>query len=263
MHTSAVFGKTSLLPSEIEIREDRYTVRFARDDRELDQVLKLRFEVFNLELNEGFEASYINERDEDRFDRSCLHLIVVENSSDRIVGTYRLRTLEMAGSEFGFYTSDEFAIEALPFDLLANSVELGRACIAREHRNSRVLFLLWRGVARFLTVVGKRYLFGCCSLSTQDFTDGIKAERLLRSMNVVHPSIRVEPRADFRPMDSDFHTIDDGSDYKIPKLFETYLRIGAQVLSGPVIDRSFKTIDFLVLVDSDSLSDRYSQLFFS
>ncbi len=248
--------------SAIEIREDRYTVRFAKTEAELDEVLRLRFEVFNLELNEGFDASFINQRDEDRFDRKCHHLVVLENASGRIVGTYRIQTIEMAGSAFGFYASEEFTLENLPYDVLADSVELGRACIARDYRNSRVLFLLWRGIASYVRASRKRYTFGCCSLSSQDFTDGVKAMRQLTRDGFVHPTLWVGPREEFKPQTTDFLTADDGCDIKIPKLFDTYLRIGASVCGEPVIDRGFKTIDFLVIVDTAALSEKYAQIFF-
>src|SRR5690348_300289 len=84
-----------------EFCESLYTVRFARSEAEVDAALRLRFEVFNLELNEGLEASFITERDEDEFDKTCHHLIVVENASGRVVGTYRVRTMEMAKSAYG------------------------------------------------------------------------------------------------------------------------------------------------------------------
>lgn len=38
-----------------ELIEGRYHLRFARTPEELDAVLKLRFEVFNLEIGEGLE----------------------------------------------------------------------------------------------------------------------------------------------------------------------------------------------------------------
>lgn len=251
----------SVVPAVV-FRDDRYTVRFARTEKEIDEVLKLRFEIFNLELNEGLDASYINERDEDRFDRRCLHLIVIDNATARVVGTYRLLTIEMAGSAFGFYSSEEFTLEDLPYEVLAESVELGRACIAREHRNSRVLFLLWKGLAQFIKLTRKRYTFGCCSLSSRDFTDAERAKRVLRRGGFVDESLRVSGRPDFLPAPSDFLTPDDGRDIKIPKLFETYLRIGAKVCGEPVIDRGFKTIDFFVIVDVRSMPERYLRMFF-
>src|SRR6185436_13849796 len=130
--------------------------------------LHLRFEVFNLELGEGLDASFLTRRDEDPFDRTCHHLLVEDRASGRIVGTYRMQTSEMAAGACGFYSAGEFTLGSLPREVVAGSVELGRACIAREHRGRPVLFLLWKGLAGYLMHFGKRYLFGCCSLSTQD-----------------------------------------------------------------------------------------------
>jgi putative hemolysin len=40
---------------------------------------------------------------------------------------------------------------------------------------------------------------------------------------------------------------------KIPKLLRAYLSIGGKICGPPALDRRFKTIDFLTLVDLDSL----------
>jgi len=245
-----------------EIRENLYTVRFARSEEEVDAALRLRFEVFNLELNEGLEASFINERDEDEFDKTCHHLIVVENASSRIVGTYRVRTMEMAESAFGFYSAGEFTVEDLPYEVLAESLETGRACIAREHRNSRVLFLLWKGLAMYMTEKRKRYLFGCCSLPTQDCAEGMRAMRQLVEGGYLHETLRVAPREDYICRAEDFLSETRGENIKLPQLFEIYLRIGARVCGEPVIDRQFKTIDFFVIVDVKNMHDKYSRMFF-
>jgi putative hemolysin len=245
-----------------EFCEGRYTVRFAKTEAEIDAALRLRFEVFNLELNEGLEASFINERDEDEFDKTCHHLIVVENASHNIVGTYRIRTLEMAQSAYGFYSAGEFAVEELPYQVLAESIEIGRACIAREHRNSRVLFLLWKGLAMYLTENRKRYLFGCCSLSTQDCAEGTRAMRRLVRDGFLHESLRVAPREEYVCRAEDFLSEDSGEDLELPKLFDTYLRIGAKICGEPVIDRQFKTIDFFVIVDVQRIPGKYFKMFF-
>ncbi len=80
-----------------EIHEGRYCARFARTREELFAALKLRFEVFNLELGEGLQASFLTGRDMDEFDEQCHHLIVVDTENqDRVVGTYRMQTGEMA-----------------------------------------------------------------------------------------------------------------------------------------------------------------------
>jgi putative hemolysin len=245
-----------------EFRESLYTVRFARGETEVDAALRLRFEVFNLELNEGLEASFINERDEDEFDKTCHHLIVIENRSGKIVGTYRVRTMEMARSAFGFYSAGEFAVEDLPYEVLAESLETGRACIAREHRNSRVLFLLWKGLAMYMTEKRKRYVFGCCSLPTQDCAEGVRAMRQLVEGGFLHPSLRVAPRKDYICRAEDFVSEDENQQVRLPKLFEIYLRIGAHICGEPVIDRQFKTIDFFVIVDIKNMRDKYFRMFF-
>jgi len=246
-----------------EFRENLYTVRFARCEQEVDAALRLRFEVFNLELNEGLEASFINGRDEDGFDKTCHHLIVIENLTGKIVGTYRVRTMEMAQSAFGFYSAGEFAVEDLPYEVLAEALETGRACIAREHRNSRVLFLLWKGLAMYMTEKRKRYVFGCCSLPTQDCAEGRRALRRLIADGYLHESLKVAPREEYLCRPEDFlSAADAGEAVKLPPLFEIYLRIGARICGEPVIDRQFKTIDFFVIVDVKNMRDKYFRMFF-
>lgn len=106
-----------------EIVEGRYVTRFARTPEEIDAALRLRFTVFNLELNEGLESSFLTERDEDEFDLTCHHLIVIEKETNLVVGTYRLRTLETAQNANGFYSAGEFRLENLPSEVLAQSLK--------------------------------------------------------------------------------------------------------------------------------------------
>jgi putative hemolysin len=254
--------QTADAPTE-EITEGRYMVRFARTPEEIDAALRLRFSVFNLELNEGLDSSFLTERDEDEFDLTCHHLIVIEKSTNAVVGTYRLRTLEMAKNANGFYSSGEFRVEDLPPEVLANSLEIGRSCIAREHRNTRVLFLLWKGLALYATKMRKRYLFGCCSLFTLDCSEGKRAAEKLKSMNALHPEIRVDAREECQCRPEDFLTPEVVKEVELPKLFNTYLRIGAKVCGEPAIDRQFKTIDFFVLFEVEKIEERYYQMFFS
>lgn len=249
------------IPTE-EIAEGRYITRFARTPEEIDAALRLRFEIFNLELHEGLESSFLTERDEDEFDLTCHHLIVIEKETNNVVGTYRIRTIEMAKTARGFYSAGEFMIENLPPEMLNEAMEIGRACISREHRNSRVLFLLWKGLAMYATKSRKRYLFGCCSLFTVDCSEGRRAARILKRGNHIHDKFRVDAREDCQCKPVDFLTEDSAEDIELPKLFGTYLRIGAKVCGEPVIDRQFKTIDFFVIIDVEAMEERYYKMFF-
>jgi putative hemolysin len=87
-------ARPELLP-EFEAEAGRYAVRVVRTPAELDAALRLRFEVFNLELAEGLDSSFLTGRDEDEFDATSHHLLVFERASGRAVGTYRLRTAEL------------------------------------------------------------------------------------------------------------------------------------------------------------------------
>ena len=245
---------------KLELREGRYLLRFAQNAMDLDAVLKLRFEVFNLELGEGLQSSFRTQRDQDDFDAQCHHLMVEDTEAGNVVGTYRLQTNEMAAAGAGFYSAGEFDLTSLPDAVVLNSIELGRACIAPAHRHTSVLFLMWRGIAAYTLQARKRYLFGCCSLTSQDANEGWGVMSQLLAGDHVHPELLVLPQLGF---ECDLEN-DDASlvEAKIPKLFRSYLRFGAKVCSPPTIDRQFKTIDYLVLMDCHQLSPVAYQMFF-
>ena len=242
-----------------EITDGRYAVRFARTTAEIDAALRLRYAVFNVELREGLETSYITGLDEDKFDAVCHHLIVTEKESNAVVGTYRLQTLEMARSVNNFYCAGEFALEDLPPQVLSESVEIGRACVAAEHRSSRVLFLLWKGLTAFAASEGKRYLFGCCSLTSQNMAEGWRAAREIERAAGFHADFLIAPRSDFA-CETEDSAFPDNAQWNLPKLFTTYLRFGAKVCSPPAIDREFKTIDFFVMFDFEAMDDKIRRL---
>lgn len=246
---------------ERELEEGRYRLRFARSWEDLDAILRLRFEVFNIEMGEGLESSVERGRDVDEFDPVCHHLMVLEQASGEIVGTYRLQTCIMADRNRGFYSAIEFDLSQLPAGVLEQSLELGRACVAKNHRNTQVLFLLWKGLALYVANNRRRYLFGCSSLTSQDPQEARAIERHLQRYGHHHPEIRISARPDFACYPPDF-TPDLERRAKIPPLFRTYLRHGAKVCSEPAIDREFKTIDFLVLFDVDAMDRKMFETFF-
>src|SRR5207249_10233525 len=86
-------------------RAASYTVRLARDGTDIETAQRLRFEVFNLELNEGLDAAYLSGLDADQFDECCDHLLVEEARSGAVVGTYRLQTGQLAAANHGYYSA--------------------------------------------------------------------------------------------------------------------------------------------------------------
>jgi putative hemolysin len=214
----------------------------------------LRFDVFNLELGEGLVESYSTGRDEDVFDSVCDHLVVVDDASGQVIGTYRLQTGDTAARHHGFYSAREFDLDRIPPDVLRRSVELGRACVAREHRNTRVLLSLWRGIVAYAAARRTQYLFGCCSLPGTDAASALLANRLFLDSDLVHDRFVVEPRAEYVcPTQGTYATC---ASVEISPLFGMYLRYGARVCGGPALDREFGTTDFFVLLELDRLDAR-------
>ncbi len=245
---------------DLEMRAGRYRLTLARTPRDLEAAQRLRFKVFNLELKEGLAAAWRNGLDQDEYDSQCHHLLITDEREEEVVGTYRLQTRAMADKGAGFYSDQEFDLSALPADLLDQAVEVGRACIHRDHRSTRVLFFLWKGLACYLQHTGLRHLFGCCSLSSQDPEEGWRAWRWMRTRGLLDSR-----QAPARPAYLSAPAKDPSAPvvpYELPPLFRMYASHGATVLSEPAIDRSFGTIDFLVQLDTGTLKGRDRQTYF-
>jgi putative hemolysin len=248
---AALFGRP------LEIVDGRYTVKLASSQLEVESALRLRYEVFTVELG-GEDAGNDPSRLEfDEIDLRCRHLIVVDRVTMRTVGTYRLNSLETASSVEGFYSHREFTIEELPGEVLRDGVEIGRACISPEHRNTKVLFLLWKGMSAYLRLEGKRYFFGCCSIFTRNESVGAAAYHQLAESGHLHPTFSVVPKKDR----VDVSTA-DSTPVALPNLFNMYLRIGAKVCGPPMVDREFGTIDFFVVCDTAAIGEKYRRMFF-
>ena len=251
------FSSVAQLPTkkDIHLEAGPYVARLALTDRERVAAFRLRFLVFNLEMQEGLESAYIDGYDVDRYDEVCDHLIVEEQTTGEIVGTYRLQMGDIAARYFGYYSEQEF--DFTPYEAMREQiVELGRACIHRDHRSTEVLHLLWRGIARYALANNARYMMGCCSLTSQDPEMGHAAYRSLAGY-MVEEALQTVPTAAFRMPDSAVEM----EEVRAPKLLRAYLTIGAKICGAPAIDREFKTIDFLTLLDLHTLHPRVAARF--
>jgi putative hemolysin len=229
-----------------------YRVRLAATEFDRFAAFRLRFMVFNLELNEGLDTAFENGYDMDHYDEVCDHLIVEHAGSGSVVGTYRMQSGTTAAQSFGYYSEQEF--DFAPYEAMRPQiVELGRACVHRDHRTSEVLNLLWKGIMRYSAARGSRYLMGCCSLTSQDATEGTAVFEALRPyqaeanmMTIATPAYAMElvPSVDI---------------VEPPRLLRAYLTVGARICSAPAIDRAFKTIDFLTMLDIQTLHPRIAR----
>lgn len=235
-----------------------YSTRLADKLDDVRAAQSLRFEVFNLELHEGLDTSYASGLDEDAFDSACDHLIVEHRPSKHVVGTYRLQTGANAAAHGGYYCAQEF--EFHPYEPFRSEiVELGRACVHRQHRNLAVLGMLWQGIADYAKKRSARYMMGCSSITTQDPAVGASAYLELSRKHLAAPAWRTHPRALY---DCSLAQL-AAEPVKIPKLLRAYLALGAKICGPPALDPHFKTVDFLTVVDLETLAPLAKARFFA
>ncbi len=224
-----------------------YRAYLATSSDERRAAYRLRFRVFNLELREGLDSAFETGEDVDEFDAVCDHILVEDVRSNAIIGTYRLQTGANAARYLGYYSAREF--DFTPYQgLREQMVELGRACIHPEHRKYEVLMLLWKTIVRYACDRGGRYLIGCSSLNSQDTQHGSAMYHKLKA-RLAAEHLRTLPTPSYS-----FAVNDLEMEVDAPKLLRTYLALGACICGPPALDHEFKTIDFLTLMDLDSMS---------
>jgi putative hemolysin len=183
--------------------------------------------------------------------------MVQDATTGQLLGTYRMQSGYRAKGNLGYYGEQLFDFASFE-PLRAEVLELGRASVSQEYRNTAVLHMLWKGIAKYAMSCGARYLIGCSSLSSQDESDGMALYETLRDKYLVEPPLRTNPVPGHECKSDDSTT----EPVRPPRLFRAYLDISARLCGPPAIDREFKTIDFLTLIDLKHLPDRVRTRFF-
>ena len=166
-----------------------YTLLIADDPTQVAAAQRLRHEVFATELGATLRPGVAG-LDADDLDVHCDHLIVREERTGEVVGTYRLLP---PGRTDRRYAAGEFDLTALdPLrDLL---VETGRSCVHPDHRSGAVINLMWAGLTRYLHLRGANWLGGCASVPVDDGgRAAAEAWALSRAGHLAPPPLRVRP----------------------------------------------------------------------
>ena len=237
-----------------------FEIKITTDPREIVQAQRLRFQVFNLELNKGLKSSYESGLDIDEFDPFCSHLIVRDLKSDEVIGTYRMMLGAQARQHLGFYSEKEFDLSRIK-SLDGELLELGRSCARKDYRDRALLPLMWEAIVEYVRAHRVRYLFGCGSLYTTDVAEISAIFALLKSKYYAPDRCRVEPVAGCRfdrLSEPQLNGADESALFqKLPSLIKGYLRIGAMVCGLPALDIKFGTADFFLLLDFGDLKESY------
>ncbi|MEU4676819.1 GNAT family N-acyltransferase [Micromonospora sp. NPDC023737] len=234
-----------------------YTLLIADDPTQVAAAQRLRHEVFATELGADLGPDGAG-LDVDEFDRYCDHLIVRQESTGAVVGTYRLLP---PGRTDRRYAEDEFDLSALA-PLRDDLIEAGRSCVHPDHRTGAVINLMWAGIARYLHLRGSRWLGGCASVPVDDGGRAVaEVWARARARHLAPPPLRVRPRRPWFAEPSAVPTGGPGDSGLVPPLLRGYLRLGAWICGEPSYDPDFGVADFYVLLSLDRMNPRYLRHF--
>lgn len=233
----------------------RLSLSFACNDNDILEAQRLRYSVFKEEMGAGIAAN--RERlDRDRFDAHCEHLLIRDESTRAVVGTYRLLRGERAEHIGGFYAETEFHLRGFASER-GDAIEVGRACVARDYRGGATLGLLWSGVLRFAFSQGYRFVIGCASVDISD--GGQFAANLYRQLRDSHLGPREWQVTPYRALPDSDATLAAAAG--IPPLLNGYLRLGALIGGEPAWDPEFGSADFFVVLPLERMAARYVRHF--
>jgi putative hemolysin len=248
-------------------------VRLAETDLEVEAAQRLRYHVFYEEMG-AIPSDDMRRavRDFDRFDEVCDHLLVVDREAidddgqPMVVGTYRLTRDVDAERAGGFYTAGEYDITPMLRGFQGSRLlELGRSCVLKEYRTKPgAMQLLWRGVMVYNARFSIDVMFGCASFAGTDPKALALPLAYLHHFHLAPPELRV--RADpGRYVDMDLMAKDaiDTKEaiHKLPPLLKGYVRAGAWIGDGAVIDWQFSTTDVFIIFPLSKIDDRYRSRF--
>lgn len=224
----------------------KYSVGMANTAQEIDELHKLRYEIFNIELDEGIKENETIQRDIDKFDSNCDHLIVKDKASNRIIGTYRIHPSWKIHKE-GFYTSTEFNISKLKLEKGRN-IEVGRACIHPEHRGNMIIAILWMALRQYCIENKVDALFGVASIPKCEIEELTSLYKCLLDKGHLINDGTVTPLPEQRA-ELVANPPETFRKELLGSLIKGYLKIGAKLIGEPVFDPIFGCYDFFVLLE--------------
>lgn len=234
-------------------------IAWARHQDEVRAAQRLRYAVFVQEMGARLPDT-LPGHDIDLFDDYCEHLLVREQASGEVIGTYRVLTPAQARRIGSTYSDLEFDLTRLRA-LRPRMVELGRSCVHAEHRHGGVVLALWGALADFMVNNGLDTMIGCASIPMlhNGLVSGDVAASIwqqLRQSHLAPIEYQVYPR-----LALPVQQLDGSLSVEPPALIKGYLRLGARVLGAPAWDPDFNTADLPMFMRMADLPARYRRHF--
>ncbi|MEZ4787985.1 MAG: lysophospholipid acyltransferase family protein [Flavobacterium haoranii] len=235
----------------------------------LHEIGRLR-EITFREVGEGTNESI----DLDQYDKYYHHMFLWDEELQQIAGAYRMGL----GSEIyskhgidGFYLHELFRFEPELYDLMSQSIEMGRAFICKEYQQKPMpLFLLWKGIVHTtLRYPEHKYLIGGVSISNQfsDFSKSLmiefmkshyydpyiaqyvrpKKEYKVQLKDADKDFVFNEAEADLNKFDKIIDEVEPGN-LRLPVLIKKYIKQNARVIAFNVDPLFNNAVDGLMYI---------------
>ncbi len=237
------------------MQSEKFTVKFAETEKENDAAFALRYHDMLLDYRP--ELAEENGSDITPYDEYARQIICIDNETGEVVGCYRIITSDAVPEGKKFVCEEEFDISALRATG-AGMAELSRAVVKREYRNSIVLMLLLRFIAKYLR--GRediRFIIGEASFHGTDKEVFAKELSYLvhyhTGSEFVVPSLEKEQITLIPKEELDAA----GLKRSLPPLIRAYLGFGATVSKESFTDREFGSVDVFILIDFENYNAAY------
>lgn len=241
-----------------------FRVKLAETAAELRAAQALRYEVFVRELGGGGAmVDHDAGLERDHFDPYFDHMLVFDDTNDRVAGVYRLLRDDQARSAGQFYSEDEYDLSVLKCGG-RRLLELGRSCLHRDYRGSMAMHHLWVGLADYVAQHDIAVLFGVASFHGTDAKALAAPLSLLYHDHLAPPDLRVRAQAEhFQSMNLiDTAALDRRSAMlAMPSLIKAYLRLGGFVGEGAYVDHDFNTVDVCLVMDTARMNPRQKRIY--
>jgi putative hemolysin len=239
----------------VKSKKPAFQIEWANSLSEVKEAQRLRYKVFAEEMGANL-AQNTEGLDVDEFDAYCDHLLIRDQDTLKVVGTYRVLPPHKAKEIGRLYSDSEFDLSRLDH-LRPKLVELGRSCVHQDYRSGAVIMALWSGLAQYMQKNGYEIMLGCASIPMAD--GGHFAASLYNSLSNEQMA-PVEVHA-FPRLPLPLEKLNGGLEVEAPPLIKGYLKLGAKICSSPAWDPDFNTADLLTMLRLSEINPRYAKHF--
>ena len=255
------------IPVTINGKIGSLTTRLAVKRSELHEAQRIRYRVFCEEMSARKTIlSRVTQRETDKFDQTCDHLIVCENATDH-AGKNRGDTtvhdrICWHKDQTNFYSQSEFDLKNLAARAISDKIfmELGRSCVLPDYRNKRTMELMWHGTWAYARQKSVDVMVGCASFATTE-VEKLGPVLTFLSQNALADDVwQTAPVGNtvISLTDNQSHDVDiKKAFHQMPPLIKGYLRLGAKVCSSAVVDHDFGTTDIMIVLPVRDINPRY------